>query len=285
MKRRNAQRLVRSIKASGATIFASQVADEFELRGVGLVTENHVIEYMRRLLSALSDAPAPQEAAPGEDDPEFDATDAAHPAWWRGNDRGVESTCEALNRMLDHPEKPIGFAYDPLHTLAKRIRALTATSLPPILCGACGSVLDVRRVDGRYLATGYCPACPDPASPALRMPAQAFGDGTSGGALSVFARGWNGHAKEIRRLNPNVALVEEVLASDRQYWGNIRELNDCITVLDELRKRGVIPETCIAPPASAPEKCKRCGGHPHPPSSHCDGMPYAPTSAPEGDRA
>jgi hypothetical protein len=28
----------------------------------------------------------------------WDCTDAAHPAWWRGNDRGVEAMCEIIEK-------------------------------------------------------------------------------------------------------------------------------------------------------------------------------------------
>jgi hypothetical protein len=35
------------------------------------------------------------------DDPEFDATDAAHPAWWRGCDYGAEMTVQAINQVMD----------------------------------------------------------------------------------------------------------------------------------------------------------------------------------------
>lgn len=37
------------------------------------------------------------------DNPELDGTDYAHPAWWRGNDRGVEATAECVLRYLDEP--------------------------------------------------------------------------------------------------------------------------------------------------------------------------------------
>jgi hypothetical protein len=40
------------------------------------------------------------------DDLFWDATDGAHPAWWRGNDRGVQGACERIQKVL-HPEAPI----------------------------------------------------------------------------------------------------------------------------------------------------------------------------------
>jgi chromosome segregation ATPase len=35
------------------------------------------------------------------DDPEMDATDGAHPAWWRGNDAGVAGAVRIVNEALD----------------------------------------------------------------------------------------------------------------------------------------------------------------------------------------
>lgn len=40
------------------------------------------------------------------DDPMWDGTDAAHPAWLRGNDRGVEAVCEIMSGILEGNKKP-----------------------------------------------------------------------------------------------------------------------------------------------------------------------------------
>src|SRR4051812_9989592 len=42
-----------------------------------------------RALTALAAAPEATADAPERDDPDFDGTDAAHPAWWRGFDAGT----------------------------------------------------------------------------------------------------------------------------------------------------------------------------------------------------
>lgn len=34
------------------------------------------------------------------DDPSLDGTDFAHPAWWRGNDRGVEAMCKIIEKTM-----------------------------------------------------------------------------------------------------------------------------------------------------------------------------------------
>ena len=62
-------------------------------------------------------------AGVSEDDPELDGTDAAHPAWWRGNDRGCEATCEIITRILDG-ETPSGVCREPLETVRRRVAAL-----------------------------------------------------------------------------------------------------------------------------------------------------------------
>lgn len=38
------------------------------------------------------------------DNPEFDGTDAAHPAWWRGEDHGLRVACAKINEILDGDE-------------------------------------------------------------------------------------------------------------------------------------------------------------------------------------
>lgn len=54
------------------------------------------------------------------DDSLWDATDGAHPAWWRGSDHGCKMTCEVLNRVLDEGH-PGTFGGTELEALAKRL--------------------------------------------------------------------------------------------------------------------------------------------------------------------
>jgi hypothetical protein len=62
------------------------------------------------------------------DDPGLDCTDAAHPAWWRGQDYGCEMTVAAINRVLDTLERgePHGghFAGAALEALKLRLEGL-----------------------------------------------------------------------------------------------------------------------------------------------------------------
>lgn len=43
----------------------------------------------------------------GRDCPEWDGTDLAHPAWWRGCDAGADSTIHIIHEILDNVEKGI----------------------------------------------------------------------------------------------------------------------------------------------------------------------------------
>jgi chemotaxis regulatin CheY-phosphate phosphatase CheZ len=62
------------------------------------------------------------------DDPGRDATDAAHPAWWRGQDYGCEMTVAAINRVLDGLEQgrphPGHFGSQALEALKRRLEQL-----------------------------------------------------------------------------------------------------------------------------------------------------------------
>jgi len=62
------------------------------------------------------------------DNPEFDGTDGAHPAWWRGCDDGVFSTVRCINGILDDIQanrEPRGtFGSEKLNILRDRLYAL-----------------------------------------------------------------------------------------------------------------------------------------------------------------
>lgn len=65
--------------------------------------------------------------APKLDDPEADATDAAHPAWWRGNNAGVAVTVARLADILDGKDDGEGvIGYAPLEALRRRLLVLVA---------------------------------------------------------------------------------------------------------------------------------------------------------------
>lgn len=59
-----------------------------------------------------------------EDNPEWDGTDAAHPAWWRGNDAGVAATVRILADAMDGKDNGRGvIGYAPLEALRRRVIA------------------------------------------------------------------------------------------------------------------------------------------------------------------
>lgn len=55
------------------------------------------------------------------DDPDLDATDAAHPAWWRGHDHTSKVFCELVTDILDGKDRGGGFNHEPWHTLRRRL--------------------------------------------------------------------------------------------------------------------------------------------------------------------
>lgn len=60
------------------------------------------------------------------DDPIFDATDGAHPAWWRGNDSGGAEVIKAVQEMLRGRSGGV-FGSPELQAIAVRIKKLLET--------------------------------------------------------------------------------------------------------------------------------------------------------------
>lgn len=62
-----------------------------------------------------------------QSNPELDATDAAHPAWWRGNDAGVKSAALIVLSLLDGQEPKGGtFALPDLNEIRDKIDHMRA---------------------------------------------------------------------------------------------------------------------------------------------------------------
>ena len=62
-------------------------------------------------------------------DEDFDCTDAACPAWWRGYNHGYISTVNAINQMLDKYDKGdyndhVPFGGEELNKLVARLKKL-----------------------------------------------------------------------------------------------------------------------------------------------------------------
>jgi hypothetical protein len=62
------------------------------------------------------------------DDPEYDGTDAAHPAWWRGHDQTVQAMCHQINRILDGKDDGRGTCNEPWESVRRRLLALRDSS-------------------------------------------------------------------------------------------------------------------------------------------------------------
>jgi hypothetical protein len=61
-----------------------------------------------------------------EDNPFWDCTDGAHPAWWRGEEYGAAGMIRLVNRWLDAPleQLDIGTHRSEIQALKERIRDL-----------------------------------------------------------------------------------------------------------------------------------------------------------------
>jgi hypothetical protein len=58
------------------------------------------------------------------DNPVWDSTDYAHPAWWRGHQHTAEEFCRLVNEILDGKDDGRGFNYQPWHDTRRRILGL-----------------------------------------------------------------------------------------------------------------------------------------------------------------
>lgn len=66
----------------------------------------HQQHFMRELNNLKPVAQACAGLRAERDDPEWDGTDTAHPAWWRGHDSSCQQFCREINEILDG--KPMG---------------------------------------------------------------------------------------------------------------------------------------------------------------------------------
>jgi len=66
----------------------------------------------------------PDESYTAEDNPFYDATDGAHPAWWRGSDYSIDRVVETLHNLLDGKQGPFTTPCAELNRLSERILKL-----------------------------------------------------------------------------------------------------------------------------------------------------------------
>ena len=98
-------------------------------------------------------------AAVKDDDPEMDATDWAHPAWWRGNERGVEQAANIALNLLHGMRHTGVYGGAELEQMVKEIVALRDERAQWRI--ACGQLLGQDDCEqcphgGRTLS---CPKC------------------------------------------------------------------------------------------------------------------------------
>lgn len=60
-----------------------------------------------------------------DDDPIYDATDGAHPAWWRGQKHTTQLLCQMINEILDGRDDGSGVANEPWESTRRRLLALS----------------------------------------------------------------------------------------------------------------------------------------------------------------
>jgi hypothetical protein len=63
-----------------------------------------------------------------DDNPINDATDAAHPAWWRAHDYTTEVFCREVNAILDGKPETGGISTEPWQSLKVRLHQSRTTS-------------------------------------------------------------------------------------------------------------------------------------------------------------
>lgn len=101
--------------------------------------DNERLDFAERGMKAESEVERLRASVLTEDDSSTDATDFAHPAWWRGNDAGVYATVAVIQRALDNGLDGGVSGYRPLQKVRERIArlresALTAREATALLC-------------------------------------------------------------------------------------------------------------------------------------------------------
>jgi len=98
-----------------------------------------IVEALAKALNPLTDANDDELMAASEvltaltasgytirkDDPDWDATDFALPAWWRGEKHGAAVICKAVTEILDGKDTGGGTNNEPWATVRKRLLALS----------------------------------------------------------------------------------------------------------------------------------------------------------------
>jgi len=67
------------------------------------------------------------------DEPGLDGTNEAHPAWWRGQERGAEGVIEVLTEILDGKSHTGTFGSPALEALARRLSSPSGVALTKLV--------------------------------------------------------------------------------------------------------------------------------------------------------
>lgn len=76
-----------------------------------ILQQSDTIDRLSKTLKELKDL----------DNPEYDGTDFAHPAYWRGHDKTATIFCQYVNEILDGKDDGSGWDYQPWHDTRRRL--------------------------------------------------------------------------------------------------------------------------------------------------------------------
>lgn len=81
------------------------------------------------LRNQLATVTAERDHLKAADNPEWDCTDCAHPAWWRGHEHTAKSMCQIINEILDGEDDGRGVANEPWESTRRRIRDMAVMAV------------------------------------------------------------------------------------------------------------------------------------------------------------
>ena len=111
------------------------------------------------LLAALQSQVDPEFDEP-VDNPDMDATDAAHPAWWRGHEHGAASIVTVIRKILDGKDLGLGYgwSHEPWHALRRDLLEIRPymKSILELVQARNSTTTEVRFMD---MIETECPEC------------------------------------------------------------------------------------------------------------------------------
>lgn len=83
--------------------------------GSVVLIDNKIIEESRQILLNST------MLEPIKDCPEMDATNFAHPAWWRGHEHTINVLCQKINQILDGQDDGKGISSEPWESVRRKL--------------------------------------------------------------------------------------------------------------------------------------------------------------------